>query len=546
MMKWGLNLACLALLASCAGKPASENVEVQRHQSAAIDGVVREMGTEVPISGVNVFVIRSSDQPQIHTSTDGDGHFVLEGLDQGRHLVGLVRDGYVVPNRLEISGYPFRVTTGQHLSGVVFHLIPAGTIAGRVVGPDGKPAHQVEVQLLQNVYVMGHEQWSPMNRGGIAKETPIDTNEHGEFRAIGVDPGRYVIRFVPHEVTVESVIPGGTSLTPLLYPGVRDISKAGTVEVKPGKETLLEDVKLVNQKWGWIRIVVVNQSGESLEDIGSWQVKPPGWVGSDYPFVEQRVVNNYHEIQPDAPGAYDITAIWSTVKGPLATKMHADYQGGDVNTKMTLQKPQSSLSGNVVLQEKDGATLRPLTGVEVAIGGDIPYFARSSPEGMLLLPALYPGRYKLGAVRGLPPDTFVLRVAQGGRDVLKEGLNVEKGETNLDVVIGSGAGVLEGNVVDAKGQPVHNALVALVPEGALKERMDYYGAYESAHTDQNGSFNMHGITPGSYQAYAWSTAPASGFRNGEFMKPFAGKGSPVKVVLKGSAKVALKLLDSAP
>jgi hypothetical protein len=113
----------------------------------------------------------------------------------------------------------------------------------------------------------------------------------------------------------------------------------------------------------------------------------------------------------------------------------------------------------------------------------------------------------------------------------------------LEVVIREGAGVLQGKVVDAKGQPAHNALVALVPEGELKQRVDYYGAYESTHTDQNGSFNLHGITPGSYKVYAWAQAPAAGFRNEEFMKQFAGKGSAVKLELNGSVKVELKTLD---
>jgi protocatechuate 3,4-dioxygenase beta subunit len=543
MMKRVLNVACLVLLASCAKETASEKVE-NKAQSATIDGVVREIGTELPISGVTVFLVRPSDQPRLQTTTNGDGHFVLEGLDQGRHLVALVRDGYVVPGRLENSGYPFRVTAGQKVSGVVFHLAPAGTISGRVFSGDGRPANRVEVQLLHNLYVMGRRQWSVANRGGVGRQTRIETNELGEFRALGVDPGKYVIRFVPHEVTVESFVSGGKSPAPLLYPGVRDIFKAGIVEVKPGKNTLLEDLTLVNRVRQWIRVAVINKSGEPLENFGSWHIEPSGWIGAQYPLVEQRVVNNYREIEPDSPGTYDITATWSTVKGSLATQVRVNYQGIGLTTKMTLEKPQSNLTGSVVLQEKEGASPRPLAGVEVAIGPDIPYFIRSAADGTLTLPALYPGRYKLGTVRGLPPGTFVLRVSQGARDVLKEDLQVEKGQTKLDIVISTGASVLQGKVVDAKGQPVHNALVALVPEGVLKERFDYYGAYESSHTDQNGAFSLHGITPGSYQAYAWAHAPAAGFRSAEFMKPFAGKGSPVKLEWNGSATIELKTLDS--
>ncbi len=545
-MKRLLLLACLSLLASCAGNAASDRVQENPRQSATIEGVVREAETEVPISGVNVFVVRPADQPRLEAMTDGDGKFRLEGLDPGRHLVALVRDGYVAPGRLEISGYPFRVVTGQTVSGVVFHLVPAGSIAGRVFGADGKPANRVEIQLLQKLYVMGHQQWSLVNRGGVARETRIETNNQGEFRAIGVDPGKYAIRFTPHEATVESLLPGGKAPTPLLYPGVRDVSKAVVVEVQPGRETLLEDLKLVNEIRGWIRVALVNESGEPLENFGDWQVKPVGWIGAEYPFVEQRVVNTYHEIQPDAAGMYDITATWSTIKGPLAATMRVNYQGREINRSMTLQKPQSTLTGRVVLEEEGSVPARPLTGVEVAVGPDLPYFIRSGPDGTLTLPTIYSGRYKLGSVRGLPPDTFVLRVTQGPRDLFRQDLDVGTSEANLDVVIGAGAATLQGNVTDAHGRPVHNALVSLVPEGALKDRVDYYGAYESTRTDQNGSFSIRNITPGSYQAYAWASAPASGFRNDPFMTPFAGKGTAVKLERRGSVMVELKTLDAAP
>ena len=544
-MKRFLNFAGMVLLASCAGKPASENVEVKR-QSATIEGVVRELGTEVPIAGVSVFLVRTSNQPQIRANTDSDGRFTLAGLDQGRHLVALVRDGYVVPGRIEISGFPFRVTTGQRISDVVFHLVPTGTISGRVIGPEGQPANRVEVQLLQNLYIMGRQQWSPVNRGGSGRQTRVETNARGEFRAIGVDPGQYLIRLVPQEATVDSLVPGGLSPSPILYPGVHDPAKAAMIEVKPGRETLLEDTRLLSENRKWIRIVVINESGESLEDFGNWQVEPPGWMGSEYPFAYQRIVNNYKEIQPDLPGVYEITATWATPKGPLAGRLRINYEGVDVNARLAVPKPQSKLTGRVMLQQKEGVPPTPITGAEVSIGPDIPYFIRSNPEGALNLPELYAGRYKLGAVRGLPADTFVSRVAQGSRDVLKEDLNVEKGEAVLDVVVSAGAGVLEGKVVDAGGKPAHNALVALIPESPLKDRVDYYGAYQSARTDQNGEFDIHGITPGSYQAYAWADAPAGGFRSEPFMKTFAGKGSPVKLEIGGSAKVDLKTLDSTP
>jgi protocatechuate 3,4-dioxygenase beta subunit len=530
-MKRFLKFALLVMLVSCSSEPAADKTDVKSATGATIEGVVREEGTDTPISGVRVFVVRPSNQPQVQATTDGDGKFSLQGLDAGRHSVALLRDGYVVRGRLESSGYPFRLTANQKVSGVVFHLLPAGTLAGRVLNANGMPAQRVEVQLLQNLYVMGHQQWSRVNRGGIARETQIETNERGEFRAIGIDPGMYAVRLVPHEASVESLVPGSKGPKPLVYSGV---------EIKPARETMLNDLKLVNESRGWIRIALVNESGESLEGFGNWQVEPAGWMGSDYPLVEQRVVDAFREIQPDMPGVFEITASWSTTKGPLAAKMQVNYQGADITTKLTLPRPQASLTGSVMLEGK------PLSGVEVSIGPDIPYFIRSNPEGMLSTPAVYAGSYKLGAIRNLPPDTFVSRVSQGGRDVLKQDFIVDKGEVKLDVVVSSGAGVVQGTVTGSSGKPIQNALVALVPEGDLRQRSDYYGAYQSMRTDQNGEFEIHGITPGAYRAYAWSDAPATAFRSDAFLKPYAAKATAVNVTMGGREKLELKTLDSTP
>jgi len=528
------------LLVSCAGQPTGD-APVSKEQTASIEGIVREAGSDIPIAGVSVFLVRTSDQLQVRATTDTEGRFSLQALNAGRHLVALVREGYVVPGRQEISGYPFRVTEGQQIQNAVFHMIPAGTIAGRVFRENGTPANRVEVQLLQQLYVMGQPQWSAVNRGGTSRATRIETNENGQFRAPGVDPGRYAIRLLPQELTVESRIPGGTSPAPMIYPGGRDVSKAEMVEVMPGRETLLKDIKMKNERRSWIRVTIVNESGQSLEGFGSWTVKPPDWIGAEYALFEDRIVNEVHEIQPDSPGAYEITATWPSPTGRLTGTTRVQYRGENVDVRLPIRRGQAKITGHVLMQETGGGS-RPVTGAEVAIGPKVSYFARSGPDGALLLPEVYPGRYQFGYMRGLPVDVFLLSARQGSRDILREGIVVEGEETNLEIVVSAGAAVLEGKVTDANGRAVHNGLVAMVPGSPLKERKDYYGAYRETRTDQNGGFEIPGITPGEYQVYAWSDAPASAFRNAEFMKAFAGKGTAVVMELNGKRSVELKAL----
>ena len=82
------------------------------------------------------------------------------------------------------------------------------------------------------------------------------------------------------------------------------------------------------------------------------------------------------------------------------------------------------------MQETGGGT-RPLMGAEVAIGPKLPYFARSGPDGSLLFPDVYGGRYQLGFVMGLPSDAFVVSARLGSIDILKEEFVVEGDEMSL-------------------------------------------------------------------------------------------------------------------
>ena len=524
--------AWLLVLVSCATSPDGSTNE-NAAKAASIEGTVRDAGSNQPIAGATVFVVRGLDQLQVRVLSDAEGHFLLPDLDPGRHVLAVTRDSYVVPNRQEIAGYPFQLKASERLKDVVLPMVHAGSIAGRVFRQDGTPAPRVEVQLLQNLYLMGHLQWSEVTRGGTSRDAHITTNDRGEFQAMGVDPGSYVLRLIPRELTVESRVPGGVSAVPMLYQ---------QVHVQPGRETLLNDVKLKTARRAWVRVSVINQSGESLEGFGTWTFKPPDWIGSNYPLIEDRITDSFHEFQPDSPGVYDITATWSSPGGRLTGTARVNFRGADIDVRMPVNKAAAKVSGEIVL--RDGTTeARPVAGAEVAIGPRISYFGRTGADGAFLLPGVYAGRYQLGYVRGLPVDAFVLSAKQGSRDLFKEEMLVESAEERLEITASTGAPVLVGTVTDASGRAVHNALVALVPESPLRERKDYYGAYKDTRTDQNGMFEIRGVTPGEYQAFAWRGAPSNAFRNAEFMKAFAGKGTPVKLELNGKVAADLKPLD---
>jgi len=88
-------------------------------------------------------------------------------------------------------------------------------------------------------------------------------------------------------------------------------------------------------------------------------------------------------------GAYEITATWPSPTGRLTGTTRVQYRGENVDVRLPIRRGQAKITGHVLMQETGGGS-RPVTGAEVAIGPKVSYFARSGPDGALLLPEVYP------------------------------------------------------------------------------------------------------------------------------------------------------------
>jgi hypothetical protein len=95
----------------------------------------------------------------------------------------------------------------------------------------------------------------------------------------------------------------------------------------------------------------------------------------------------------------------------------------------------------------------------------------------------------------------------------------------LEVVIGSG-GRLEGSALNERREPMPNVTVALVPDAALRQRMDLY---RTARTDVSGRFRMQGVPAGQYKAYAFEEVALDAWQNPDFLRPLGSRGVAVEI-----------------
>src|SRR5205823_10949541 len=152
-------MAALILVLQSAA-PFEQSQQAQ-NAKASIEGFVVRAGTNEPVARARVTVFRTAGpggvrlQPQgppqtiPPVTTDSQGHFVFRDLDPGSYSLSAQRNGFARQAYGERSpgrpGVPLNILAGQAFKDVVFRLVPAGTVIGRVTDATGEPIAGISI-----------------------------------------------------------------------------------------------------------------------------------------------------------------------------------------------------------------------------------------------------------------------------------------------------------------------------------------------------------------------------------------------------------------
>jgi uncharacterized protein (DUF2141 family) len=505
--------------------------------------VVKEPGSQ-PLKKVLLHLI-AEDQKQAGNytaDTDSEGHFRIEKVQPGRYRLLLEKTGFHQINLRghQAEGSILSVQPGQEANDLLFQMLPAAVITGKVVDEDGEPLPGYGVSLLRK-------------RPGKSREPELvgneRTNDLGEYRFGGLFPGQYLVAVVPLPDTrnfqhLAKESDGAASKQDLnylvtYYPGTTDSAQAAAISLRAGDEMPVNFTMVPGRTYR-VRGIVTGVPANQKPIV---QVLSKGLDNAMN--AAEVAADGQFEVRGLAPGSYSIV-VFSGAEGQIlnarqnVTILAADVEG----VKLVPTRP-FTVSGHLRV---DGPQAKSLAQYTVSlrsatdpqnqgtfISPDSSWNAQVDRFGNFQWTSVTPGNYVASVFLDQSRDSFLKAVTVGNSNA-ETGFNLT-GPTMIELVIGSKAGTLEGVVLD-HDKPASNATVVAIPEEKYRKLHD---RYVIGSADQNGLFTIHGLAPGSYTVFAWQDIDEVLYYDAAFLKSQESNGTALKVEEGSRQKIELNL-----
>ena len=277
---------------------------------------------------------------RLTSETRSDGMFEIRDVPNGRWAVVAQKDGFIA-NRGQ-SNPLVEMTAGRTLTAAEIRLDRGGVITGRVLDARGNPMSRVQVRTTQ----------FDQQAGGTIRTTggsvTVETNDRGEFRLSGVQPGVHYVVAQPPPSQAGPLIGGTTSPqspsthVATFYPGLVDAAAASPITVVHGKTTPAIEFSLVSVPAYQVSGVVVDAAGRP---VAGAIVRLPSRMPFGAPFLRS--------VETDSNGRFRITNVPAGTYAVMAAVPRVTRNGGAVSGSLSF-----------------GDAARPGVAPEVTIQGD--------------------------------------------------------------------------------------------------------------------------------------------------------------------------------
>jgi protocatechuate 3,4-dioxygenase beta subunit len=554
---------------------------------AVISGTVLQADTHVPLKNVQVAAIRgtkpeeaeeiedgSAADRKFSTKTDEKGHFEFADLLPGTYYVRASHVGMVMKSAHAREGMLVTLVAGKPQT-LNLVMLPGAVITGRILNEEGEPMPHVAVGAMQYVYTIYGRHLTPT--GNTA-----ETDDKGEYRLFGLQPGSYLIGADPGRMAYAEgtgVVIGpesgagrgksnSTTYVATYYPNETSPEQATPIVVKPGDEaqanlslsrvpahtisgtiTGLPAAKASDKEGEGYRFVMAMREGSpSPAGMAMIGKDSSSFKLSSLPAGKYKIVATQTGSESGSYGLKEVTVDSSDVTGVVISvnSTASSHITGSVRAEGEAKLDYSKLL--VVLGPQAGANEQPdeyLAGAYAfgprADGG----YAQVKKDGsfkMDLSPSPNAYQVVLTAQGADFEDWFTSKVLIGGKDVSDSGFKAAEAQRGpMEIVISNKGASLEGTASDARQKPFSNAEVIAIPSDLkLRKRFDLL---HTTTADTQGHFKFRGVRPGEYVVFALEDSQSQPFMTDLFLKQNSSQIQTVKLE-PGTKQLQLQVIPA--
>jgi len=532
---------------------------------ASIDGTVVYVSTGRPVESASAELTRIDGGRVIsEIASVRNGRFSFKNLPAGSGYQLVVKGDGLRPTAygqraLSDPWRPITLEPGQHLTDLVVTAQSVSRLTGRILDPGGKGLSGARVSLMTPVYVGGRRE--------LRRADFTQANLRGEYVFPNLDAGSYYLRVsAQNESDIDMLFNSpathdqtGTDRRssvsrepegyPLVYYPGGSIDQAKVIALSDGQR--LENVNVTVPKTRTSRVRgKVSAASSAASGVVRVNLFP---IGSSPDSNWSRFFDSADgtfDFRAVQPGTYYLNAMTTGRNPALAGRMRIEVKAGETVSFDLPLTPGIDIAGRVTVDgaRAEAGNLSTLTvGLATQWSGPVDRVlpaptvatplvgAKVASDGTFTLLSVAPWDYRV--IVSSVPRAYVKSVRLGAHDVLERGLTIpDVGPGNLEIVLGTDIGRLDGRVRDDRGRDVGAARVVLVPEA--RHRKDRYIASLSSTT---GRFQMD-VPPGRYKAFAWDGPPEGAWMDPDFLGAYEDLGVSVEIGSEDSEFVDLKLI----
>jgi protocatechuate 3,4-dioxygenase beta subunit len=476
--------------------------------SGTVRGRITSAGSGQPLHRVRV-TLNGAVQNAPFAVSDTRGEFEITEVPPGTYTLTATRAGYLSiqygQKRPRELGRTIEVPPGGTVEHIDIPLPRGSVLAGRITDDAGDPAPGVRVEALEYRYIRGHRVLVP------ARLTT--TNDIGEYRLSGLEPGAFRLRASSAEVW-ESDDGKATYVFAMTYfPGVTGTDVPQSINLEIGQEVGGLDFRLVPGRAASITGIVEDASGQPMRDqtvylstimrtiggriLGSGQGAPPVKTDGNGGFTFSKL----------APGEYLV----GTGNDQERVSVNVSLGDGDVQRVSLTPRRAPELTGAVTTDE---GTPPPFLASRIRLApipADpqrvLPRWGESSGvlvRGDWTFKITDVDEPQLFRVTGLPDDWMLKTVRIGERDITDTPFGVPAGApdvTGMEIVLSRKVALVTGEAKTQDGVPAHDATVIIFAENSA-----LWGPgsrfVRATRPDDRGRFSIVGLAPGRYRITA--------------------------------------------